>query len=171
MIVSNAISWTAALFVLFAAACGVHAYTAESLYDPLKDDIELLNATSYNQVIFNSERATFAECYAHWCGACQKYAKHWKEFAKETKLWHSKVLRVAAINCGDSFNDKTCREHGVHYYPTLKLYPPHASYDAPNHDELVIKNDGPEVLIERVIQFIEQIHNKPASWPDLEPYT
>ena len=171
MIVSNAISWTAALFVLFVAACGVHAYTAESLYDPLKDDIELLNATSYNQVIFNSERATFAECYAHWCGACQKYAKHWKEFAKETKLWHSKVLRVAAINCGDSFNDKTCREHGVHYYPTLKLYPPHASYDAPNHDELVIKNDGPEVLIERVIQFIEQIHNKPASWPDLEPYT
>lgn len=156
------------IFLMVQIARGVKI---PSLYDPLKDDIEELNATSFNATIFNSERATLIENYAHWCGACQRFAPHWREIAKLTKLWHQRVLRIAAINCGDPFNGDVCRQHDIKYYPTIKLFPAHASFDANDHDALVVKNDKTQVILERVIDFLEKHHNKPQSWPELEPYT
>jgi thiol-disulfide isomerase/thioredoxin len=52
--------------------------SAVSLYDPIKDDIECLNKTNFDSVVYGSEKASFVEFYAHWCGTCQRYAKHWK---------------------------------------------------------------------------------------------
>lgn len=142
-----------------------------SLYLPDKDDIELLNKTTFRSAIYGNDKASFVEFYAHWCGACQRYAQHWKEIAKETKAWHNKVVRIAAINCGDATNDEICREFHVEYYPTLRLFPAQAQYDKPEHDSKLIQAGGNEVLVSQLVNFIEQHQHKPLSWPDLEPYT
>ena len=139
------------------------------LYDPAKDDVEILNATLFVQTVYNCDRAVFVEFYAHWCGACQRYAQHWKELAKETKSWHKQVIRVAAINCADQANDPLCREFNIEYYPTLKLFPAHSVRQNAPPDSF--RSDKLENLITKMILFIENHQHKPNKWPELEPYT
>ena len=43
------------------------AYGA-SLYDEQKDHVELLNKNNFDTVIYESDKASFVEFYAHWCG-------------------------------------------------------------------------------------------------------
>ena len=81
------------------------------------------------------------------------------------------MVRVAAINCADSFNDPICREHNVEYYPTLKLFPTMALHNNTNHDAIVVKTDKNDALIRIVIKFVENQQVKPSHWPELEPYT
>jgi thiol-disulfide isomerase/thioredoxin len=151
------------------------------LYDSQIDNIEILDANNFNQVVYNNDlnashhriiKATFVEFYAHWCGGCRRYARHWKNLAKETKLWHRSVIRVAAINCGDYRNEILCRQHNIQYYPTLKLFPAYAKFENKNQDGLLVKDnqDNLEHLMETMILFIEMSANKPPQWPNLEPY-
>ena len=105
------------------------------------------------------------------CGACQRYAAHWKAISKMTKMWHSKVIRVAAINCGDRANDETCREHNILTYPTIKIFPAQASYESTDHAGKLIKTNTEEEIISEIINFLEQTPSKSSSWPELEPYT
>jgi thiol-disulfide isomerase/thioredoxin len=142
-----------------------------SLYDPSKDDVKILTKTDFNQVVYESDRIWFVEFYAHWCGACQRYSKHWREIAKETKAWHSKIVTIAAINCGDSFNDEVCKEHSIQYYPTLKLFPIGARRANPNHDATLVKADQSNSGLNKLIDFIENQKNKPNTWPDFSYYT
>lgn len=139
----------------------------QGLYDPVKDDVEILNATSFNS-IYNSDRAAFVEFYAHWCGACQRYSQHWKEIAKQTKSWHKKVIRVAAINCADQENDPLCRDFNIEYYPTLKLFP---AKSVKGIQPESFRSDKVENLINKMILFVENHEHKSTSWPELEPYT
>ena len=149
------------------------------MYDNQKDDIEILDVNNFNQVVYSGDvkqkpdeivKASFVEFYAHWCGGCQRYARHWKEIAKETKSWHQSVIRVAAINCGDSTNHAVCNQHDIQYYPTLKLFPAYAKFDAKDHDGLLVKQDKLETLVEQMIKFVESNVKKPPQWPDLEPF-
>jgi thiol-disulfide isomerase/thioredoxin len=151
------------------------------LYDDQIDNIEILDANNFNQVIYNDEsnqnnqnlvKASFVEFYAHWCGGCRRYARHWKELASETKLWHQNVIRIAAINCGDYNNVNLCRQHNIQYYPTLKLFPAFAKFDSKNHDGLIIKDnhDNLDYLIKEMILFIENSVNKPHLWPNLKSF-
>ncbi len=139
-----------------------------SLYDGFKDDVEVLNATSFDSV-YKCDRAVFVEFYAHWCGACQRYAPHWKELAKETKAWHSKVIRVAAIDCGDEANEILCRDFNIDFYPTLKLLP--AQLVKSVQQITSFRSDKLDALVTKMILFIENHQYKPASWPLLEPFT
>ncbi len=152
--------------ITYAAILG-GAGGANGLYDRLKDDVEILNATSF-ETIYNCDRAVFVEFYAHWCGACQRYAQHWKELAKETKSWHNKVIRVAAINCADQVNDALCREFNIEFYPTLKLFPAHSVKGVQPSS---LRSEKLETLITKMILFIENHQHKPNTWPELEPYT
>lgn len=136
------------------------------LYDPLKDDVEVLNKTSFDS-IYKSDRAVFVEFYAHWCGACQRYAQHWKELAKETKSWHSKVIRVAAINCADQENDPVCREFNIEFYPTLKMFP---AQSVKGIQPAAMRSDSVDNLITKIIMFIQNHEHKPQQWPELEAY-
>jgi hypothetical protein len=40
------------------------------LYDPPKDSVELLDATTFDSTVFNSSKVTLIEFFAHWCGTC-----------------------------------------------------------------------------------------------------
>ena len=156
---------------LFSFSNGLTIDGVVSLYDPDKDDLQVLTKNNFNDLVYKSDKVWFVEFYAHWCGACQRYAHHWREVAKETRPWHAKVLQVAAINCGDAFNDEICKEHNVGHYPTLKLFSTQASRGKENHDAIEVQTDKTEVMMTTVLNLILKLPEKPLSWPELEPYT
>lgn len=139
------------------------------LYDE-NDNIEVL--TTHNiQSIYGSDRAAFVEFYSHWCGACQRYSKHWKELGRMTKRWHSSVIRVSAINCADPMNADVCKAFDITAYPSIKLVPAHAQYENKNHDATLVKVKENDLLIKDMIEFLEnQAGSIPSSWPELSPY-
>lgn len=133
------------------------------------DNVEYLHVSNYKK-IYNSDRAAFVEFYSHWCGACQRYSKHWKALAAATKKWHSSVIRVAAINCADPDNSDVCSDYGINAYPTLKLVPAYAKFENKDHDATFVKTQENEILIKTMIDFLQNHSSKPNSWPNLSAY-
>jgi thiol-disulfide isomerase/thioredoxin len=131
------------------------------------DHIQLLNNSNLNANLYGQDQAVFIEFYAHWCGACQNYAKHWKELARETLGWHANVVRVAAIDCGRMENEEICREHSVQYYPTLKIFPPKSQH---SKHGIIIQKGSMESILNEVLNFLENVIEKPTNWPILEPF-
>ena len=140
------------------------------LYDSDIDHILTLDASTFDKEVYGSSRAHFVEFYAHWCGGCQSYAKHWKQIALETKPWHETVVRVAAVNCGDqSTYQQLCKKHDVTGFPTLKYYAPMASYSSPGHGGQVVDRGSDEDTVKNVLEQLEAERNRPDTWPALEP--
>jgi len=147
----------------------INAFRVQStgeLYNS-NDHIQLLNHTNLNANLYGQDQAVFIEFYAHWCGACQNYAKNWKEIAKETLGWHATVVRVAAIDCGEAANDKICREHGIQYYPTLKVFPPKSQQ---SKEGIIIQKGNMDSILNEVLKVVENVIEKPPNWPSLEPF-
>ena len=140
-----------------------------TLYQIDQDNIEILDVSNLKNTIFGSERAWIVEFYSHWCGACQRYAPHWKELALNTKPWHSKVIQVGAINCADSKNDDICQSFNIEYYPTLRIFPPYADFNKPEHDSMIINNRDDVQL--KMVEFVEKIDPIPKQWPILKEFT
>ena len=62
--------------ILLITICLINLFICKQiiLYDPINDDIELLDVTNYEKTVFNSSKATIIEFFAHWCGTCQRFA-------------------------------------------------------------------------------------------------
>lgn len=54
------------------------------------------------------------------CGHCRAFAPFYRDFAAQIVLW-GEVVKVAAINCADSFNSDICRRNGVDHFPLVKV--------------------------------------------------
>jgi hypothetical protein len=95
----------------------------QAMYDLELDHIEEINSYTFKSNVLRSNRATILEHYASWCGTCQAFKITWKEFANLTRLWHAKVLRVAAIDCVSIVNDiEVCRKNDITSYPRFRMY-------------------------------------------------
>lgn len=94
-----------------------------NLYDK-EPAVVALDATNFDKTVYNASVASFVEFYAHWCGACRKVKAKIIELGKQSERWHNQVIRVAAVNCGDSLNENLCHSHEIAVYPTLKLFGP-----------------------------------------------
>jgi thiol oxidase len=90
------------------------------LYDPLVDPIIQLDNVSFDETVLASDAAFTIEFYADWCGHCRAFAPFYKAFADDVRRW-SPVVKVAAINCADPFNDDICRANEVNYFPFMKV--------------------------------------------------
>ena len=101
--------------------------------------------------------------------ACQRYSQHWKEIAKETLAWRSSVVRIAAVNCGDSANSGLCRKHNIEHYPTLRVFRAKAASDQKNNSEDVQTGSSINVIND-LVRFIIKFEPKLDIWPQLQPY-
>jgi thiol-disulfide isomerase/thioredoxin len=94
------------------------------LYDPKTDDVELLDSENFKSVLFGSPKATIIKFFAHWCGHCQRFAPIWKDIARDSKPWHDKVIRFAALDCALAENEEICKANQVNAYPTFSFFKP-----------------------------------------------
>ncbi len=97
---------------------------AQPFYDPVLDGIEVLDVSNFQKNVLHSNRATFIEYYAYWCGYSKKFRVHWKAFSNETRLWQKNVLRVAAMDCADQKNI-ICTLNEVNEFPIFKVFSIH----------------------------------------------
>lgn len=114
-----------------AAVAGQHRRqrrrTPVNLYDKDPQLVAALDVTTFDGIVYNSSEATCVEFYAHWCGACRKLKPRILDLARDTQRWHrNRIMRVAAVNCGDSFNEELCMHHEIGSYPTMRLFAPHS---------------------------------------------
>lgn len=54
----------------------------EGLYNRA-DKVTILNVTTFESTVLESDVAWLIEFYNTWCGHCQRYAPIWKEFAAD----------------------------------------------------------------------------------------
>ncbi|XP_030142310.4 sulfhydryl oxidase 2 isoform X1 [Taeniopygia guttata] len=103
------------LLVLLAASA-----TAR-LYQPGHDPLTVLTASSVRPALLNSSAAWVVQFYSSSCGHCIAFAPTWRALAGDVKDWES-AIRVGVLDCGEEGNYETCKEYGIHYYPTLRYF-------------------------------------------------
>uniref|UniRef100_A0A914DUX3 Sulfhydryl oxidase n=1 Tax=Acrobeloides nanus TaxID=290746 RepID=A0A914DUX3_9BILA len=103
------------------------------------------------------------------CGYCRNFMPTYKEFARQIQGWGS-VVKVAAINCADSFNTEVCCANGIQTIPTMKYFPRNTrnytdgiKLTADSHS---LVRDLKEELLGYVINDYNQ--NKYEDWPKFQ---
>ncbi|RMZ97550.1 sulfhydryl oxidase 1-like [Brachionus plicatilis] len=139
------------------------------LYQADKHYITILNNDNYRQVLFDqkSDVMYFVEFYAHWCGTCKRYAPAWINLASEAKSWQ-KVVKFAAMNCGDSQNSPVCGQFEIDMYPTVRLFPVRARFNPPLHGARDFDTDKKSSFLSELLTEIQNSNN--PSWPNLKPF-
>uniref|UniRef100_A0A8C5UHL2 Sulfhydryl oxidase n=1 Tax=Malurus cyaneus samueli TaxID=2593467 RepID=A0A8C5UHL2_9PASS len=107
------VPFPALLPVLLAAA------TTARLYRPGHDPLTVLTADSVRPALLNSSAAWVVQFYSSSCGHCIAFAPTWRALAGDVKDWDS-AIRVGVLDCGEEGNYETCKEYGIHYYPTFR---------------------------------------------------
>jgi thiol oxidase len=105
------------------------------------------------------------------CGHCQRFAPSWKKLAKDTKAWHDKVMRVAAVDCALVENEDICLANNVMMYPTFAFFKPFANDTV----GIVINKtrdyvNGGDYFISLMFDFLEKLNETPANFPVLNSY-
>jgi thiol-disulfide isomerase/thioredoxin len=83
------------------------------------------------RVVFAESDAHFAELlgrgrhvavkyYQTWCSHCKRFKKHFEQ--SSTLFGSSAPVEVLFVEVDCGVTEKTCRDHGVSSYPTLKFY-------------------------------------------------
>uniref|UniRef100_A0A8B9FJP6 Sulfhydryl oxidase n=1 Tax=Amazona collaria TaxID=241587 RepID=A0A8B9FJP6_9PSIT len=103
----------AVLLVLLAAA-------AARLYRAGQDPLTVLTAGSVRRALLNSSAAWLVQFYSSSCGHCTAFAPTWRALAGDVKDWES-AIRLGVLDCGEEENYQTCKEYGIHYYPTFRV--------------------------------------------------
>jgi thiol oxidase len=137
------------------------------LYNQTVDHIAVLGESNFEETVFNSDKASIVEFYAHWCGRCKRWAQHWKDLAKQTILWHKSIMRVGAVDCAISDNRKLCRYHKVEFFPTFYMFQANAQKTVGVEANFQHTN---EQFSEDMVNFIGKHKNRPAFWPSLEVF-
>lgn len=113
------------LFVNSALAAVVKNEQDTGLYS-FKDDVTILTVNNFNETILDSKKPWIVEFYSSWCGFCQRFAPHWKEFATEVKHWND-VVGIGVLDCANEANSMVCFQVLVTAYPTLRYF--HQNYE------------------------------------------
>jgi thiol-disulfide isomerase/thioredoxin len=148
----------------------ISAVNYPSLYEE-NSGIVLLHQNNFVELVYGLDKASFVEFYAHWCGACRQYRKHWIELARDTQSWHANVVQIGAINCALAENYQMCMAHNIDHYPTLKLVPPNAEYELRAKQVKYVNHNTESSITDVLVDFLSVQKNHSNKWPDLSVYT
>ncbi|KAI6233294.1 Sulfhydryl oxidase [Aphelenchoides fujianensis] len=146
---------------------GVAAESEKSLYTD-KDHVLELNVTTFDQTVYNQQRAFFVEFYASWCGHCIHYKPTWVQFATNLRSW-TPTVQVAVVNCASEENSPLCRQHAIAAFPTVKYFKVGSKSKDDGETFHGDKYNLPEMtraVAELARKDFERDH--PAGWPKLE---
>ncbi|XP_052524590.1 sulfhydryl oxidase 2 isoform X1 [Tympanuchus pallidicinctus] len=105
------------LVLLALLAAGV----AARLYRAGEDPLNVLAAGTVRRALLNSSAAWVVQFYSSSCGHCIAFAPTWRALAGDVKDWES-AIRIGVLDCGEEENYETCKEYGIHFYPTVRFF-------------------------------------------------
>ncbi|XP_007898490.1 sulfhydryl oxidase 2 isoform X2 [Callorhinchus milii] len=140
---------------------------ADKLYRG-RDRVVVLEAGSAQRLLRNSTSAWVVEFYSSWCGHCVNYAPTWKALAGDVRDWEL-AMRIGVLDCADENNFATCKEFGIHFYPTFRYFKALATqftvgenYKGPDRELQTVR----QIMIDFLQNHTSE--NKPPAWPELE---
>ncbi|XP_072015500.1 sulfhydryl oxidase 2-like [Amphiura filiformis] len=141
----------------------------QSLYNPDVDFVVVLDNSTLDKSIYNSQRAWFLEFYSSWCGHCRHFAPTYKTFAEDVKDWRA-IVGVGAIDCSLGANLDACRHHNVHAFPSMEIFNPFSKFNTTGEKY----QGGREIsdLRHGIIDVIEKFQPDDRikkTWPQLNP--
>ncbi|XP_031457730.1 sulfhydryl oxidase 2 [Phasianus colchicus] len=107
--------WPLALLALLLAGVAARLYRAG------EDPLSVLAAGTVRRALLNSSAAWVVQFYSSSCGHCIAFAPTWRALAGDVKDWES-AIRIGVLDCGEEENYETCKEYGIHFYPTVRFF-------------------------------------------------
>jgi protein disulfide-isomerase A6 len=93
--------------------------SAAAMYSKTSPVIQL-NSKNFDAVVQNTDKITFVEFFAPWCGHCQKLAPAYEKVADGLKG----IVNIAAVDCDDGANKPLCGKYDIKGFPTIKIMLP-----------------------------------------------
>jgi protein disulfide-isomerase A6 len=94
----------------------ITALTLSSL--AIASEVIIANNKNFDDIVYNSNKASLVEFYASWCSHCKTLAPKWDELAE--KYSKSNDVQIVKIECEE--NRVTCNQFGIPGFPTIKLF-------------------------------------------------
>ncbi|KAK6348456.1 hypothetical protein TWF718_006249 [Orbilia javanica] len=105
--------------ILAALSAALLAPLASGMYSSNSPVLQL-TSKNFAEKILKSNHASVVEFYAPWCGHCKNLKPAYEKAAENMKG----LAQVAAIDCDEDANKRTCSEYGIQGFPTIKVFKP-----------------------------------------------
>ncbi|XP_051663603.1 sulfhydryl oxidase 2 isoform X2 [Manacus candei] len=149
--------------VLLAAAA------AARLYRPGHDPLTVLTAGSVRPALLNSSTAWVVQFYSSSCGHCIAFAPTWRALAGDVKDWEP-AIRLGVLDCGEEENYETCKEYGIHFYPTFRYFKAFTKQFTTGENYQGADRE-PQTVRQKMIDFLQNHSQevRPPACPPLDP--
>ncbi|XP_039235524.1 sulfhydryl oxidase 2 isoform X2 [Pipra filicauda] len=149
--------------VLLAAAA------AARLYRPGHDPLTVLTAGSVRPALLNSSTAWVVQFYSSSCGHCIAFAPTWRALAGDVKDWEP-AIRLGVLDCGEEENYESCKEYGIHFYPTFRYFKAFTKQFTTGENYQGADRE-PQTVRQKMIDFLQNHSQevRPPACPPLDP--
>ncbi|XP_028664939.1 sulfhydryl oxidase 2 [Erpetoichthys calabaricus] len=133
------------------------------------DPLTILTSETLKKSLQNSSTAWLVQFYSSWCGHCIQYAPTWSALAGDVKDWDT-AIRIGVLDCADEKNFDTCKEYGIHFYPTFRYFK--ARNSQPDTGKTYRGADRELPTVRQLMVTFLQNHSQedwPPACPPLEP--
>jgi hypothetical protein len=147
----------------------IGTFYTQTLYEP-NTAVLMIDWSNFDRLLLNSPTATIINFSAGWCGNCQRFSSRWKQIANNTKPWHDGVIRVAAVDCALPRNEQICWDNYVVFYPKFAIFPPYSVGRVGSNVAYDLSRTTNEYTVSLMINFIENLQQRPQNYPVLQSY-
>ncbi|KZT69146.1 disulfide isomerase [Daedalea quercina L-15889] len=117
-----------------------------SVKPPAPPAYEILDITTFDDAVINSDKDVLVSFTAPWCGHCKRLKPTWEDVANDFASESNCV--VANLDADAAQNKPLAEKYGVQSYPTLKFFPK-------GHKNAPIDYDGPRTE-EAFVEFLNE---------------
>eukprot|EP00076_Gallus_gallus_P010895 XP_004946040.1 sulfhydryl oxidase 2 isoform X1 [Gallus gallus] len=146
------------------------AGVAARLYRAGEDPLSVLAAGTVRRALLNSSAAWVVQFYSSSCGHCVAFAPTWRALAGDVKDWES-AIRVGVLDCGEEENYETCKEYGIHFYPTFRFFKAFTKQFTTGENYKAGADRELQTVRQMMIDFLQNHsqESKPPACPPLDP--
>ncbi|CAD5113897.1 DgyrCDS3056 [Dimorphilus gyrociliatus] len=145
-----------------------HPVTVDTvLFDP-KKGVEILEASNFTEVVFNSKFNRVVVFYQATCGTCKKFAPVFQKLSDYCKEW-DQLVKFSSVACSNIKNKPICQRFGIVRVPTLLFF----HKDFSGKEKPIDIQSGKDVMLGNIARSLANYYQRKqdslSDWPNLLP--